>query len=71
MAEQSLRERLHATHDQVVTPGSRGVLLLGSAAGAVASVSMGIGMGLLWAVPGLIIAAACLWAFFVRGAHAT
>ena len=67
MAEQSLRERLHATHDPSVEAGkSRGMLLGVLAIGVIAAVAGGIGMGRFWAIPGLILAAACVFVFFAR-----
>lgn len=69
MAEQSLRERLHSTHTLATGGRPRGMLLMGAALGITAAVCLGLAIGPLWAVPGIMIAGACLWGFFARGAH--
>jgi hypothetical protein len=45
------------------------MLLIGAAIGIVAAVGLATAIGSLWAVPGVLIAGACFWGFFARGAH--
>jgi hypothetical protein len=66
MAEQSLRERLHATHTLADHGKSRGKLIAGAALGAVAAVALGTAVGTLWAAPGVIMAGACIWGMLPR-----
>jgi hypothetical protein len=66
MPEQSLLERIHGTHHPVATRKAPAMLLLGAAVGALAAIFMGRSVGLAWAVPGLLVAAACAWGFFAQ-----
>jgi hypothetical protein len=68
MTEQSLRDRLHATHEPVDTHW-RMKLLLGAFAGIAAATVLGGFNGLLWAIPGLIIAGACVLGLFTKHAR--
>ena len=71
MAEQSLRERIHPTASTSAADhrGTRIKLLLGAVVGLAAAAYLGTTQGYAWAVPGLIIAAACAWGFFARASR--